>query len=1267
MTRLHTDKDMLSAMFAFLSLYLKFNGKQGLLDENKVMEDIMCEILNRVYGWKLNNLNTKRQNFPGIDLGDAQIGLGVQVTADKTSAKLQHTLAKVMEHDVYKTYPHIKMMILVEKQASYSVSEMQQYDGQIIFDSTQDVMDLTDVLEASAYMDADARHELVAYLQEELNWNSDQTISRARTYEKLQDYWAEQRAENAYIMVLGVRKKLPIDKAWLRLKIMNEADIREKQTQTQWEFLKQYDEYSGRGNEQTYDVDTLLLEPGNKVVLGGPGMGKSTMCKKLFCQAEKMQKSAAKVRLWDVVGYMRSGCSFEEALRKTMTQSLEFDFDKEEISKYFSVLILDGLDECGDNRRNVARAIASWGVGHPTQILIVTSRPIGYDATALSEFTHYQILPLDDSQLDSFAQQLMEMIQPDYKSNYQWFSDRIKKREIHSLACRSPLILSFMVQLSLKQKEFGTNKICLYQAIIEEWLQGSSRENVRKLSDVELIYGIEAIAYYMLSNVNDTAGDAYTKSRIVTYVGTFFEREMAYARIESRKVAELCLDFWLQRGILDKGIHKGQECFLFLHLNVGEYLAACFLSRQSENERRQWILEHYRDNIWQETLRMAIACEHDSCMVQELLKIEQQHSLPEGAVFFAAQGIGESMEKHVPQALYDQLWKYAFCDNPYLAEKATRAMDDLRGGEIDWHVQQLREYVWTGEQKKRICAYHILFVAFFDDEESVQQLARHYVIEVAKSGDRMNVFDDLTKALNALKPNAEDKELINAIKKLSFDDLTMNELEAVIDFADKNGEKEWAQTKYSEFMTASGNFSVDMFNQQMRQSERRLIEILGELFGMTPCAQIDECREYSKIAAVMRIMDAPITDTKKLGLDLLRAHSRELIRTVCEVVEIDQEQIKKEVYSLLHYVNQNRSFLSSGHLLHLHMKGDWAKSAGKIGCEALEEGLCSRSDILGECAVYMAFYNYEVENVRSLLVQMFRTNPTNYTVDRVGRVLSAYKEKTLELYAMERITEESVPTVSCLYRYMPEKIGDVDQKLWLSCIQQGVDSNRYMIQATLKYILSVDMDGIPQSTRSALKDLVKRAYQDWGQKKIRCSYCDDGTIVDESGFCPKCHFGAKLPTTYFVEVLSKYCQLTMEDYISLNSHSMSEVRDIARRELKKIWIEDSTHLEKVIHNFKNYAYDASLYELILQLPSDVTYPFRNELQRLGMEGDEERLIVWIGKLRLLDWISAESRKEILTKCLSHNSDRVRYEAMECWLDQKSAFSWMWQKYLLAGV
>ena len=59
MTRSHTDKEQLSSMFAFLHTYLKYSGKLNMLDENKVMEDIMCEVLNRVYGWHLVNLNTK--------------------------------------------------------------------------------------------------------------------------------------------------------------------------------------------------------------------------------------------------------------------------------------------------------------------------------------------------------------------------------------------------------------------------------------------------------------------------------------------------------------------------------------------------------------------------------------------------------------------------------------------------------------------------------------------------------------------------------------------------------------------------------------------------------------------------------------------------------------------------------------------------------------------------------------------------------------------------------------------------------------------------------------------------------------------------------------------------------------------------------------------------------------------------------------------------------------------------------------------------------
>lgn len=236
--------------------------------------------------------------------------------------------------------------------------------------------------------------------------------------------------------------------------------------------------------------------------------------------------------------------------------------------------------------------------------------------------------------------------------------------------------------MSLKQKEFGTNKICLYQAILDEWLHGSSRENKMLLWETDLSYGIEAIAYYMMSKADDAAGDAYTKNKMIAYAGDFLAKEMECPLAKARKAAEKCLEFWLQRGILDKGIHMGQECFLFLHLNVGEYLAACFLAKRSKDERRKWISDHYRDNIWQETLRMAIACETDDAMVQELIAIEQRNELPEGTVFLAAEGIGERKDKRVPQELYDQLWKYAFGNNTYLYEKAAQAINHLRGAKV---------------------------------------------------------------------------------------------------------------------------------------------------------------------------------------------------------------------------------------------------------------------------------------------------------------------------------------------------------------------------------------------------------------------------------------------------------------------------------------------------------------------------------------------------------------------------------------------------------
>jgi len=188
---------------------------------------------------------------------------------------------------------------------------------------------------------------------------------------------------------------------------------------------------------------------------------------------------------------------------------------------------------------------------------------------------------------------------------------------------------------------------------------------------------------------------------------------------------------------------------------------------------------------------MAIACETDGCMVQELIAIEQQSELPEGTVFLAAEGIGERKDKRVPQELYDQLWKYAFGNNTYLCEKATRAINHLRGGKIDWHVQQLEEYVQSKNLGRQMVAYHILLIAFSDDKERMQGLARKYVLYVIRllhQGEAEDTFDDLANAIQALIPNAEDYELTDAIKSLPLEEMLMNEWKVIENYANAIGE-----------------------------------------------------------------------------------------------------------------------------------------------------------------------------------------------------------------------------------------------------------------------------------------------------------------------------------------------------------------------------------------------------------------------------------------------------------------------------------------------
>lgn len=95
-------------------------SKVGLLDLNVFSENFFRDVLNALYGWRLENLNESRSNEPGLDLGDKANKVAFQVTSRSDAAKVIGTLQKITA-DQAKDYDQIFVFVAGHKQGSYTL------------------------------------------------------------------------------------------------------------------------------------------------------------------------------------------------------------------------------------------------------------------------------------------------------------------------------------------------------------------------------------------------------------------------------------------------------------------------------------------------------------------------------------------------------------------------------------------------------------------------------------------------------------------------------------------------------------------------------------------------------------------------------------------------------------------------------------------------------------------------------------------------------------------------------------------------------------------------------------------------------------------------------------------------------------------------------------------------------------------------------------------------------------------------------------------
>lgn len=112
----------LDAYFGVLHYMVAKSGKRGRYDLHVHSEDFVAGILNALHGWKLKNANEKVSNVAAVDLIDREIGIGVQVSSDKTSDKVNSTIKKLLKSPLRTSINKLIIFLLQSRQKSYTIN-----------------------------------------------------------------------------------------------------------------------------------------------------------------------------------------------------------------------------------------------------------------------------------------------------------------------------------------------------------------------------------------------------------------------------------------------------------------------------------------------------------------------------------------------------------------------------------------------------------------------------------------------------------------------------------------------------------------------------------------------------------------------------------------------------------------------------------------------------------------------------------------------------------------------------------------------------------------------------------------------------------------------------------------------------------------------------------------------------------------------------------------------------------------------------------------
>jgi HEAT repeat protein len=377
-----------------------------------------------------------------------------------------------------------------------------------------------------------------------------------------------------------------------------------------------------------------LKDARHAVIIGGPGIGKSTLVKHLARTCARGPDATKADLNWadaptPVVVQL---AGFADALSARPTLTLRTFLDArlgeqggeplriaigDELSAGRALVLLDGVDEVPDisGRVVVVRAVDAFIAEHAVNRCIVTSRPYGYIRLA-GDIEHFQMPNFSPEQVEIFVRQWQQAFErwrhPDApelqgaEREAEAMVQEIRRNPKVAELATNPLMLVIVSLIRHEGRRLPDQRVQLYQravnTLLDTWNQWRSLPQSDKggarLAPDRLVRVLGAIAEW--TRRTKPTGVIHRTERKRELVRILEDRELDEGDAEA--TAESYLSAAAGRsGLLEE---RGQDIFAFWHPTFEEFLAAVELTTPTSRAIERVV--HLRDDPrWREVILLA--------------------------------------------------------------------------------------------------------------------------------------------------------------------------------------------------------------------------------------------------------------------------------------------------------------------------------------------------------------------------------------------------------------------------------------------------------------------------------------------------------------------------------------------------------------------------------------------------------------------------------------------------------------------------------------